>query len=61
MKAEPDGSYVHKDGTPYPKMTRRGPGLEWPPRTGDGGATLPYAADGSAPTRSATRGILPLP
>ena len=26
MKAEPDGGYVHKDGTPYPKMTRRGPG-----------------------------------
>ena len=26
MKAEPDGSYVHKDGTPYPTMTRRGPG-----------------------------------
>jgi uncharacterized cupin superfamily protein len=21
MKAEADGSYVHKDGTPYPKMT----------------------------------------
>jgi uncharacterized cupin superfamily protein len=26
MKTEPDGGYVHKDGTPYPKMTRRGPG-----------------------------------
>ena len=26
MKAEPDGSYVHKDGAPYPKMARRGPG-----------------------------------
>jgi hypothetical protein len=26
MKAEPDGGYVHKGGTPYPKMTRRGPG-----------------------------------
>jgi hypothetical protein len=22
----PDGSYSHKDSTPYPKMTRRGPG-----------------------------------
>jgi uncharacterized cupin superfamily protein len=26
MKTEPGGGYVHKDGTPYPKMTRRGPG-----------------------------------
>ncbi len=22
MKTEPGGGYVHKDGTPYPKMTR---------------------------------------
>jgi hypothetical protein len=26
MKTEPGGGYVHKDGTPYPKMTRRGSG-----------------------------------
>ena len=26
MKTEPGSGYVHKDGTPYPKMTRRGPG-----------------------------------
>ena len=26
MKAEPDGSYVRKDGTPYPKVARLGPG-----------------------------------
>ena len=26
MKTEPGGGYVHTDGTPYPKMTRRGPG-----------------------------------
>ena len=26
MKAEPSGGYVHKAGTPYPKMTRQGPG-----------------------------------
>src|SRR6201989_1102527 len=26
MKTEPGGGYVHKDGAPYPKMTRRGPG-----------------------------------
>ena len=26
MKAEPDGSYVRKDGTPYAKVARRGPG-----------------------------------
>ena len=26
MKTEPGVGYVHKDGTPYPKMTRRGPG-----------------------------------
>jgi hypothetical protein len=25
MKTEPGLGYVHKDGTPYPKMTRRGP------------------------------------
>jgi uncharacterized cupin superfamily protein len=26
MKTEPGGGYVRKDGVPYPKMTRRGPG-----------------------------------
>ncbi len=26
MKTEPGGGYVHKDGTPYPKTARRGPG-----------------------------------
>jgi uncharacterized cupin superfamily protein len=26
MRTEPGVGYVHKDGTPYPKMTRRGPG-----------------------------------
>lgn len=26
MKTEPGVGYVHKDGTPYPKTTRRGPG-----------------------------------
>jgi uncharacterized cupin superfamily protein len=26
MKTEPGVGYVHKDGTPYPRMTRRGPG-----------------------------------
>ena len=26
MKTEPGGGYVHKDGTPYPKMARRGVG-----------------------------------
>jgi uncharacterized cupin superfamily protein len=26
MKTGPDGGYVRKDGTPYPKMTRRGLG-----------------------------------
>ncbi len=26
MKTEPGGGYVHKDGTPYPKVTRRGSG-----------------------------------
>jgi len=26
MKTEPSVGYVHKDGTPYPKMTRRAPG-----------------------------------
>jgi uncharacterized cupin superfamily protein len=26
MEAKPGVGYVHKDGTPYPKMTRRGPG-----------------------------------
>jgi uncharacterized cupin superfamily protein len=26
MKTEPGSGYVHKDGTPYPKVTRRGPG-----------------------------------
>jgi uncharacterized cupin superfamily protein len=26
MKTKPGVGYVHKDGTPYPKMTRRGPG-----------------------------------
>jgi len=25
MKTEPGVGYVHKDGRPYPKMTRRGP------------------------------------
>lgn len=25
MKAQAGVGYVHKDGTPYPKMTRRGP------------------------------------
>jgi uncharacterized cupin superfamily protein len=24
MKTDPGGGYVHKDGTPYPQMTRRG-------------------------------------
>jgi uncharacterized cupin superfamily protein len=26
MKTEPGVGYVHKDGTPYPKVARRGPG-----------------------------------
>ena len=26
MKTEPGSGYVHKEGTPYPKTTRRGPG-----------------------------------
>jgi len=26
MKIEPGTGFVHKDGTPYPKVTRRGPG-----------------------------------
>jgi uncharacterized cupin superfamily protein len=26
MKTKPVVGYVHKDGTPYPKMMRRGPG-----------------------------------
>jgi uncharacterized cupin superfamily protein len=26
MKTEPGVGYVHKDGRPYPKMARRGPG-----------------------------------
>jgi hypothetical protein len=26
MKTEPGVGYVHKDGKPYPKTTRRGPG-----------------------------------